>query len=60
MWINKERLKKIKFQMILLSKLVDVVVPQNFIFPSTFDRLHCHLQRDNDGCYLDESLDNIL
>ena len=26
-----------------MMKRVDVVFPQSFIFPSTLDRLHCHL-----------------
>ena len=37
-------------------KWVDLF-PQSFIFPSALDRLHCHLQRANDGCYLDERED---
>ena len=35
-------------------KWFDVVFPKSFIFPSAFDRSHCHLQRASDGCYLDE------
>ena len=35
-----------------VMKLIDVVFPQSSIFPSAFDRLHCHLQRANDRFYL--------
>ena len=38
----------------LKNHLKLIVFPQRFIFTSTFDRLHCHLQRTNDGCCLDE------
>ena len=39
----------------LWLKVMSWVFPQSFIFPSDFDRLHCHLRSANDGCYLDES-----
>ena len=41
----KQHLHK-KEECLTNKNIFDDVFPQSFIFPSTFDRLHCHLQRE--------------